>query len=217
VSRKKLIKTNEFPYHVGARVNNREHFPCGLPAAWKVLSAELHLQAILHDLKIHAFVMMPNHFHLLVTTPEAPISDVAKAFLSSATRIMNVMSGRTGRVFGARYHWTAVQNPLYYVHAIKYIYRNPVKAGLADEVGGYAYSSFAGLTGRAPLPFAVLSPVNRLDCLVSGLSPTELEAWLNQPYKTEDAEGIKKAFRRREFKLPLDRKTRRPLGIATEI
>lgn len=127
MTKKKLFRTNFFPYHVVARVNNREHFPGELAFAWKVLTSELYLQTVLYGMRIHAFVLMPNHFHLLITSPEIQIDKSMKEFLSSSTRIMNTGNRRCGRVFGARYHWSSVQNAMYYAHALKYIYRIPLR------------------------------------------------------------------------------------------
>ena len=79
--RKKLIRANDLPYHLTARSNNREAFPGELAYAWKIITSELYIQQILHGVHFHSFVLMPNHFHLLATSPNRGIDLVMKEVL----------------------------------------------------------------------------------------------------------------------------------------
>jgi REP element-mobilizing transposase RayT len=206
MARRRLFRTTLYPYHVTARANNRELFPGDFNFVWKCFSSELYLQTILHEIRIHAFVLMPNHFHLLVTSPEAGLDQVMKEFLSSSTRILNTKNHRSGRVFGGRYHWSAILEQRYYWHALRYVYQNPVKAGLCLSPLHYPYSSLAGIQGLQPLPFAVLPPLEGLRWKTS----LDTEKWLETSHTEEEAESLKKALKRRIFELPKDRKSRKP-------
>lgn len=217
MSRKILVRTDRYPYHINARANNREPFPGEMEFIWKVLTDELYLQSITRDIQIHAFVLMPNHFHLLATFPEAEICQSMKEFLSSSTRIINTKNRRSGRIFGARYHWSVITTPLYYAHALKYVYRNPVKAKLCVDVSSYEFSSFTCLGGRGRLPIAIVPPLLGIDKYISTMTFGETEAWLNKAYGKEDSDGIRRALKRRVFRLPVGRKNRRPLPIEYEL
>lgn len=217
MSRKILFRTKDHPYHINARVNNREQFPGELDYVWKTLTNELYLQTVLYGLQIHAFVLMPNHFHLLVTSPEICIGKSMQEFLSSSTRIINTKNKRSGRIFGARYFWSTVMNPIYYAHAFKYVYRNPVKAELCTDVFDYPYSTLYGLYGCAHLPLPIRPPQLELDRYLVAKSQAEMEAWLNCAYLKKESDGIRKALRRKVFSLPVDRETRRPLSIETSL
>src|SRR5688500_9191320 len=98
--RKNLIRSNVLPYHVTGRVNNREMFYAGIEDAWKELTQQCYEITILFGVRIHAFVLMPNHFHLLITVPEHDLVIVMQHFMRAATKEMNRRSGRSGRVFG---------------------------------------------------------------------------------------------------------------------
>jgi REP element-mobilizing transposase RayT len=209
--RKTLIVSKDFPYHITARANNKEPFPGDLQFIWKTLANELYLQAITHGVRIHAFVLMPNHFHLLVTTPNKSIDMVMKEFIGSSTRIINAKYQRWGRIFGGRYHWTLVDNPHYYAHVLKYVYRNPAKAGLCERVENYPYSTFSRLSGFGRLPVPVLAPLGNLDGQLpsSEQSFAALESWLNQPHKKEEYLAIRKALKRKIFELGISRTRRK--------
>lgn len=202
--RKKLVLSSNWPYHVTARVSNREHFPGELKFIWKVLTSELQLQTFKRNAKIHAFVLMPNHFHLMISTPDGNITDVMRDVMSSATKIINVKNHRTGHLFGGRYKWSIITNSLYFAHAMKYVYRNPVKAGICEKVAAYPYSTYGGLVGACPLPVSICSPQWKLDRnLIT--DPEQLDSWLNTPHKAEENDAIKKALLRKNFKLPVKR------------
>jgi putative transposase len=128
--RKNLIRSNVYPYHVTARGNNKASFPCEPYQTWEIFNEKILEVQKKFGVKIHAFVMMSNHFHLLITTPHEDLGKVMETFMRSITRTMNAKSGRTGRVFGGPYHWSLINSNVYYDCALKYVYRNPVKAKL---------------------------------------------------------------------------------------
>ena len=212
--RKILSETTELPYHITARGNNREAFPGDSAFLWKAFTSELYLQSILHGNRTHAFVLMPNHFHLLLTVPKVALSKTMREFMSSSTRIINVRNGRSGHVFGGRYHWTIIDNPAYFAHALKYVYRNPVRAGLSPDVASYPFSTFAGIAGSASLPLKITPPKGGLDRLIPGGESIEkLEIWLDQPHRVEESEAIREALKRNCFKLPVSPTSRRAVKL----
>jgi putative transposase len=213
--RKTLIDSRRYAYHINAKANNRETFPGDLDFIWKTLTNELYVQITIHGIRVHAFVLMPNHFHLLVTTPNVPIDQVMKEFLGSSTRIINTKYRRWGRIFGGRYHWSLVDNSLYYAHAFKYVCRNPVKAGLCGQVGDYPFSTFSLAMGLEKLPLPIQSPLHELDILLPSIGESNaiLEAWLNQTHKAEENAAIKKALKRKIFELPVNRSNRKKIQL----
>jgi putative transposase len=206
--RKKLIRSYDLPYHLTARVNNREVFPGDLEYVWQLLTSELFLQQIVHSVYYHAFVMMPNHFHLLATSPLREIDLVMKEVLGSTTRTLNSRYGRSGHIFGGRYFWSLIREPDYYAHAMKYVLRNPVKAGLCTKVSDYPFGTYSGLMGEIYLPLAITPPTNKLARLI----PEETQAlddWLNTPHTPEQYAAIQKAVRRKVFEFAPTKNARR--------
>jgi len=181
--------------------------------AWKTFVGELLIQQALYGLKIHAFVLMPNHFHLLASVEGRDVDMVMRDFLSSTTRIMNHRTNRTGRVFGGPYFWSQVTDSTYYAHVLKYVIRNPVKAGLSSTVADYPFSSYAGLLGAIPLPLRITDPADHISKMVE-TEVENLDRWLNIPHSSELNEAIKKALRWEEFEIFPSKKTRRKLDLS---
>lgn len=128
--RSKLVRTDDLPYHIVARCNNREPFPCPLDRAWKAFCELLYEFSVQGRLRVHAFVLMPNHFHLIASTPDADLDRVMMDFMRTITRTIQFISGRTGHIFGGPYRQSLIDSTRYFAHAFKYVYRNPVKGGL---------------------------------------------------------------------------------------
>ncbi len=91
--------------------------------------------------KVHAFVLMRNHIHLLIETPLGNLSTFMKFVLSRYGSKYNKKSKRHGSVFKSRYGSFLVQKDKYYLTLIRYIYQNPVKAKIVDRAEDYRWSS----------------------------------------------------------------------------
>ena len=204
-----LIRSNEFPYHVTGRCNNREEFHAQPQMVWEVFCEKLLEVSELYSAKTHAFVLMPNHFHLIMTTPREDLGIVMQKFMSSVTRTLNRMTGRSGRVFGGKYHRALIQDLNYFDIATKYLYRNPAKAKLVQKVEWYPYSTLNAVNGTNKLKFN-LEPAYDFNSLIPSHSKwTEYLSWLNEPFKSEFDEKIRKNLRRKTFLLPQPRDWKR--------
>lgn len=123
-------------------------------------------------------------------------------FMRSITRTLNLESGRSGRVFGSRYHWTLIDSEIYFAHALKYAYRNPVRAGICQRVEEYPYSTLHGLLGCRRLGFPIDFPF-QLDGYIHIPPETEDQLdWLNRPFRVEQQAAIQKALKRTRFEPP---------------
>ncbi len=199
-----------FPYHITDRCPNREHFPLRLDQVWKILCEDLSLAHYKNGLKIHAFVLMPNHFHLLASVSEVPIGKVLCEFLSSSSRAMNLQCGRINQRWGGRAFKGEVPSYHYYMNAYKYIYQNPVRARLCKYVEAWPYSSLSGLIGQSKLtlplePDLLFSPEN---CQTFDESHLK---WLNQEISKESLADMKSALGKQNFKLPKRKERENPL------
>jgi putative transposase len=209
--RKNLIRSKEFPYHVTARTNNKVLFPVALNFVWKIATDELYLLHLLYDIEVHAFVLMPNHIHLLITGPEEDLGIVMNLLMSTLTRKINILCNHSGHVFGGPYFRSLIPSARYFGHVLKYVYRNPVKANLCERVEEYEFSTLKGLSGSAHLPFPVY--FTRMGLELNLPEPENQAAWLdwlNRPFPAEAEKIIRKLLRKREIKEILNRVTRRP-------
>src|SRR5262245_49031235 len=141
MARKLLFRSKDLPYHVTARSNNREWFTLPLRKVWRIFGDVTQIVSDRYGLLVHAFVLMSNHFHLLCATPEADLGQAMNYLMRQVSKAIGSETGRINRIFGARYHWSVIDNPLYFAHAYKYVMRNPVEARIVTEVESYSYSS----------------------------------------------------------------------------
>ena len=99
---------------------------------------------------VHAYVLMTNHFHLLMTAPIA--SAVGKAMQSLGRRYVgyfNRRRQRTGTLWEGRYRSVPIDSERYLFTCYRYIEQNPVRAGIAAAPEKYRWSSFhANALGR---------------------------------------------------------------------
>ncbi len=130
------------PQHVIQRGNNRE--PC--------FFAETDYYRYLDDLKessgkyqcqIHAYALMTNHVHLLVTPMEkSAIPHMMQALGRRYVRYMNATYHRTGTLWEGRYKASLVDSEHYLLACMRYIELNPVRAGMVEYAGEYQWSSY---------------------------------------------------------------------------
>jgi putative transposase len=215
--RKLLEVSNYLPYHVTARTNRREPFSIPLNQVWTTLGRECLFLRTVYEVEFQALVLMPNHFHMILTVPKHDLGKAMHEFMKSVSKRINLISGQTGHVFGGPYHWSIIKNSRYYGHALKYVYRNPVKARLYENVEDSPYSTLHGLLGKSHLPFPIHHTQVGMELALPTLDSYDQLAWLNKPFPTEAEHLIQKRLRRRVFDTIIDPKNRRPYQPLEEL
>lgn len=106
-----------------------------------------------HKFQLHAFVVMPNHFHLILTVPEGTTLERAMQFIKGG------FSHQAGKLLGVRHAiWQKsfvdrrVRDGAELEKYTTYIHQNPVKARLVDTAGEYRYSSLNPAFAMDELP-----------------------------------------------------------------
>ena len=137
-----------YPHHVIQRGNNRQAIFLDQADRQQMLEL-LETQARLFEVAIHAYVLMDNHLHLLLTPQTANgLSRMMQAVGRRYVRYFNDRHGRSGTLWEGRYKSTLVETERYLLACMCYIDLNPVRAGLAGQARDYAWSShghYAGL------------------------------------------------------------------------
>lgn len=100
------------------------------------------------NMRVAAYCLMPNHYHLLVQTPEANISRCMRHLDGVYTQRFNRYHECDGPLFRGRYKSILVDADQYLLQLVRYIHRNPLKAGLTERLGYYAWSSHKGYLSR---------------------------------------------------------------------
>jgi putative transposase len=91
---------------------------------------------------LHSYVLMSNHYHLLVETPKKNLSRIMHHINSSYTTYINIKRKRSGHLFQGRYKAIVVDKDSYLLELSRYIHLNPVRANLAPRPEDYPYSSY---------------------------------------------------------------------------
>lgn len=203
--------TSEYPYHVTARCNNRDWFDLPMHEVWNIFGDYLYLIRLLYEVEIHSFVLMSNHFHLIMTTPNANIGEVMNYFMREVSKEIARSTNRINHIFGGQYRATVILKNHYYLHAYKYVYRNPIEAGLSKTAECYLFSTLNGLLGFSRL----VIPVKYDALLFSDIEKT-LD-WINKEYSTDHKDVIRNALRYPKYKIRKDREKRKPHDLEREI
>jgi len=139
--RKPIVRSKDNYYHITARSNNRDFFYLPQEIAWNIFIQELKQLQDEFNVIISGFVLMNNHFHLLIMTPNQEIDRVMYFFMKRTTLEIQKLSGRINKIYGGRYKGSIIQNYSYLVNVYKYIFLNPVKAGITQRAEYYPYST----------------------------------------------------------------------------
>jgi putative transposase len=142
--------------HVIQRGNNRE--ACFYDEAdYKAYLSILKDAAAKYRVAIHAFVLMTNHVHLLVTPgDESGVGRMMQAQGRKYVQYFNYTYARTGTLWEGRYKSTLVDADNYLLTVYRYIELNPVRAGMVAHAAEYPWSSYqANALGK---PVQLLTP-----------------------------------------------------------
>ncbi|MBK5252180.1 MAG: transposase [Peptostreptococcaceae bacterium] len=108
-----------------------------------------------HEAKIYAYCLMGNHYHLLIECKTLP--EFCKEVNQTYAHYFNAKNATVGHVFQSRYKSFPVENGDYLLCVLRYIHRNPVKAGMVASPVEYFWSSYKdylsgeGLTTTYPI------------------------------------------------------------------
>lgn len=94
--------------------------------------------------RLHAFVLMSNHEHLFVQTPEANLAGGMQYLNGSYTSYFNRRHRRSGHLFQGRYRGHLIEEEGYFLEVSRYLHLNPVRARLVARPESWRWSSYAG-------------------------------------------------------------------------
>lgn len=140
--RKNRVYVPEMPYHIVQRGNNREAcFYCDD-------DYQLYLELLgdysdRYKVSVHAYILMTNHIHLLVTPAYADsVSRMMQSLASRYAFFMNKLHKRSGTVWEGRHKSSVVDAADYLLKCYRYIELNPVRANMVSRPEEYRWSSY---------------------------------------------------------------------------
>ena len=138
----------DYPHHVIQRGNNRQPIVRDDRDRQRLLDLWFeHARAF--RVAIHAYVIMDNHFHLLVT-PETQdgLPLMMQAVGRAYVRYFNARHQRTGTLWEGRYRSNVIETERYLLACMVYIDLNPVRAGMVARAEDFAWSSHRHAIGQ---------------------------------------------------------------------
>lgn len=138
-------------YHVTARGNERKAIYRDDRDRHRFLRILADIVEHFH-LLLHAYVLMGNHYHLLVETLEANLSQAMHDLNGTYAQGFNRSHRRVGHLLQGRYKAPLVQRDAYLLELSRYIHLNPVRAGIAARAHDYTWSSARAYLGRSATP-----------------------------------------------------------------
>lgn len=114
-----------------------------------VFLALLREASVLWDVRISAFCLMENHYHILAQTPLGNLSRFMRHLNGIYTQRYNRLHGFDGQLFRGRFKSILVEEDAYLLQLVRYIHRNPLRAGVVEKLDEYEWSSHQGYKSRA--------------------------------------------------------------------
>lgn len=191
--RKNLIRQDLYPYHVFSRSNNKDWFQIPLSLMWEICLSCLEYAQNREEAQLHCFVLMSNHYHLLLTTPQMNLDRFMQAFNRQLSKFINLQSGVINHKFANRYKWTIVSDQNYLHNIYRYIYQNPVRANLSNKCVDYPYSSLQ----------LSRSQIHKLKFKIH-LDYRKYKNWFERYYGSDFDNVIRKGLKKAKFKVSCD-------------
>lgn len=156
--RRPRIRFSGMTVHVIQRGNN--HTPCFFSEGdYRIYLHWLRELSIKTDCTVHAYCLMGNHVHLLLTSGEPDsVSQLMKTLGQRYVQYINRTYERTGTLWEGRFRSSVVQDENYVLACYRYIDSNPVRAGMVQHPSDYRWSSFRVNAGLEPSAWLVPHP-----------------------------------------------------------
>jgi putative transposase len=204
MSRRVRILIEDGLYHVTSRGDRQE------PVYEDDIDRKTFLDIVGRGMKryeafAHAYCLMGNHYHLLVQTPRANLSQLMRHINGVFTQFSNRRHVRTGHLFQGRYHAVLVDRDAYFMEACRYVDLNPVRAELILDPAAWRWSSYRAHAGLdRPVPWLTSRLLH--DCL----APNDSHSRGPDSYRKFVKEGLTLADRHsKDFAAKGDHKQRR--------
>jgi len=212
----------EYPgayYHVLARGHRKDLIFYSVRDRHEFLH-RLHETAEKYNIRIHAYVLMNNHYHLLIETLIGNLAKGMHYLNASYANWFRIKHNLVGSVFQGRYKSILIEKDAYFLELSAYIHLNPLRAGITESYDAFPWSSFHAYcqTEKSQFPYT-----HEILSLVGGTKSYKkfVAARINKPYEKETIYGANCILGGEDFKLmvlsKLSNERQYPEGAEREI
>ncbi|HET6803203.1 MAG TPA: transposase [Casimicrobiaceae bacterium] len=225
MARRPRFSLVDLPLHVVQRGNDR-HACFFQERDYHVYLKYLREGCGRYGVQVHAYVLMTNHVHLMLTPLVVGAVSRMMALLGARyVRYINRTTNRTGTLWEGRYHASLVECDSHLLATCRYIDLNPVRAGLAPRVTDYRWSSYGALAGLRHDP--LVTPHSALELLGAPANEAYMR-WCHQGDRECDVTALRDAtagdlafgsdaFKQRVEAMTKRATSRRPRGFAARL
>jgi putative transposase len=131
---------------------------------------------------IHAYCLMPNHYHLVVEIDAPTLSKGLQRLNGVYAQIFNRRNHFVGHLFQGRFHSARVESDAHLLELARYLPLNPVRARLCDEPADWPWSSYLATLGLSrPAPWLSVDRVLELFALDRRRARTAFRSFVATP------------------------------------
>jgi REP element-mobilizing transposase RayT len=151
----------------------------------------------LFNVQVAAYCLMPNHYHLLIHTPEGNLSRFMRHLNGVYTQRINRKRKRDGPLFRGRFKGILVQEESYLLQVVKYIHHNPLKARMVSTLREFPWSShpsFVKSKRKAPPEWLMVKEVLRHFSARRALALSLYKDFMGEEVSRESAKFYSKQY-----------------------
>lgn len=182
--RKPLIRSENLPYHVTSRSHNKDAFPLPMKRTWELAKESFKEANLIYPINLISFVLMTNHYHMLLYTPDGNLDRFMYEFNKRFALKIQTEARVINQIFGGRYKWCLIQSQQYLSNCYRYVYQNPVRAGLSYRCEDYPFSTIQSALARGEFSIPIHDKF--------GFKDTYGLIWLNENLHDQQLDSLKK-------------------------
>lgn len=147
-----------------------------------------------YGILVHAYVLMSNHYHLTIETPNANLSKAMQYINGSYTTYVNTKKKRSGHLFQGRYKAIVVYVDNYLLELSRYIHLNPVRAKMVEKPEEYQYSSYRSYVNNKEDEVLTKELIMEMISTHKKESPKRYKAFVESAIGTETESPLKEIY-----------------------
>lgn len=155
---------------------------------WQIATKALSEAHEKHPVELISFVLMSNHYHMIVRTPSANLDQFMYEFNKRLAFKLKDSTSSINHLLGGRYKWCLIQSNTYLFNCYRYVYQNPIRASLAKKCEEYPYSTLHHIVHNRDFIVPIFDQM--------GFKDPYMLNWLNAKIDEDEVDALKRGLSR---------------------